>query len=66
MKVSELIKLLEPYNEYDVRTFLELEVAEEEIQKRMYKYPHYLYEIELYLADVGHSDKEILLEAKIK
>lgn len=40
MKVSELIKQLEPYKDFDIEASVHLEIMEEELQKRTYKYPY--------------------------
>lgn len=61
MKVLELIKQLEPYKDFDLEVSVHLEVAEEELQKRMYKYPHDNYKAELSIDDIGYSDQVVLL-----
>ena len=66
MKVSELINKLEPYKGFELEAILHLEVAEEELQKRTYKYPVDNFEVELSIDDVGYSDKILQIGVEIK
>ena len=65
MKVSELIEKLEPYKDFDLEASLHLEVAEEELQKRIYKYPIDDFDVKLNVEDVGYSDKKVLIGVEI-
>lgn len=55
-KVSELISELEPYKDFDVEVVVHLRVAEEELQKRTYKYPYDNYKADISVDDVSHSE----------
>lgn len=66
MKVSELINQLEPYKDFDIETRVHLDVMEEELQKRTYKYPHDTYNAKLSVDDIGHSDKVVLIGVEIE
>lgn len=61
MKVEELIKQLEPYKEFELLPILHLEVTEEELMKRKYKYPYDNFTAKLEIDDIGHSDKIVAL-----
>lgn len=65
MKVSELIKLLEPYRDFDIEARVHLEVMEEELQKRSYKYPHDTYNAVLNVDDIAYSDKVVEIGVEI-
>lgn len=65
MKVIDLIKQLEPYKDFGIEARVHLEVMEEELQKRTYKYPHDTYNAELSIDDIGHSDKVVLIGVEI-
>lgn len=49
-----------PKSELDKR-----EVAEEELQKRLYKYLYDNYKVELDIDDIGHSDKIVCIGINI-
>lgn len=66
MKVNELIKQLEPYKDFEIEARVNLEVMEEELQKRTYKYPHDTYNAKLNVDDIGHSDKIVLIGVEIE
>ncbi len=61
MKVKELIEKLKDYEDFDLDITVHLEVMEEELQKRMYKYPYDNYKAELDIDDIGHSDKIVCI-----
>lgn len=65
MKVIDFIKKLEPYKDFDIEARVHLEVMEEELQKRTYKFPHDTYSAELNIDDIGHSDKVVLIGVDI-
>lgn len=65
MKVKELIDKLKPYEDFDLEVTVHLEVMEEELQKRMYKYPHDNYKAELDIDDIGHSDNVVCIGVEI-
>lgn len=65
MKVKQLIEQLKGYEEFEIKTRVRLEVMEEELQKRIYGYPHDLYCAEFIIDDIGYSDKEILIGIEI-
>lgn len=65
MKAKELIDKLKPYEDFDLDITVHLEVAEEELQKRIYKYPHDNYKAELSIDDVGYSDKIVRIGVEI-
>ena len=46
MKAKELIEKLKDYADFDLEVTVHLEVMEEELQKRMYKYPYDNYRAE--------------------
>lgn len=61
MKVKELIEKLKDYEDFDLDITVHLEVMEEELQKRMYKYPYDNYKAELDIDDIGYSDKIVCI-----
>lgn len=61
MKVKELINKLKDYEDFDLEVTVHLEVMEEELQKRMYKYPHDNYKAELGIDDIGYSDNIVCI-----
>ena len=65
MKVKELIERLKLYGDFDLDVTVHLEVMEEELQKRMYKYPHDNYKAKLEIDDIGHSDKVVCVGVEI-
>lgn len=65
MKAKELIDKLKPYGDFDLDIIVHLEVIEEELQKRMYKYPHDNYKAELTIDDIGHSDNVVCIGVEI-
>lgn len=65
MKVSEFIKQLEPYKDFDIEIRVYLEVMEEELQKRTYKFPHDTYNAQFSIDDIGHSDKVVQIGVEI-
>ena len=65
MKVIDLIKQLEPYKDFDIEARVHLEVMEEELQKRTYKFPHDTYNAELSIDDIGYSDNIVLIGVQI-
>ncbi len=66
LKVSKFIEKLKPYSDFELKATVHLEVMEEELQKRIYGYPHDNYEIELDIDDVGYSDNILLIGASVK
>lgn len=65
MKVKELIEKLKDYEDFDLDITVHLEVMEEELQKRMYKYPYDNYKAELDIDDIGYSDKIVCIGVEI-
>lgn len=65
MKVSELIKQLESYKDFDIEASVHLEIMEEELQKRTYKFPYDTYKAELKVDDIGLSDRVVLIGVDI-
>ncbi|MFG6378336.1 MAG: hypothetical protein K1W19_08490 [Lachnospiraceae bacterium] len=65
MKVKELIEQLKPYEDFEIDVAVHLEVMEEELQNRIYKYPHDNYKAELSIDDVGHTDKVVCVGVEI-
>lgn len=65
MKASELIEKLKPYEDFDLQVTVHLEVMEEELQKRIYKYPHDNYKAELSIDDIGYSDNVVCIGVEI-
>ena len=61
MKVNDLIKQLEPYKDMELVPTLHLEVKEEVLDKRIYKYPYDNFDAEVEIDDVSYSDKVVLL-----
>ncbi len=61
MKAAELTRQLETYKDFDIEARVHLEVMEEELQKRTYKFPHDTYNAKLRVDDIGYSDKVILI-----
>lgn len=61
MKVSDLIKQLEPYKDMELVPVLHLDVKDEVIDKRIYKLPHDNFNAEIGIDDVGYSDNVVLL-----
>ena len=65
MKAQELIDKLKPYADFDLEITVHLEVMEEELQKRLYKYPHGNYKAELDIDDIGYSDNVVCIGIEI-
>lgn len=65
MKVQKLIDKLKDYADFDLEVTLHLEVMEEELQKRLYQYPYDNYKVELYIDDIGYSDKVVCMGVEI-
>lgn len=65
MKVKELIEKLKLYEDFDLDVTVHLEVMEQELQKRTYKYPHDNYKAELNIDDIGHSDNVVCIGVEI-
>lgn len=65
MKAKELIDKLKPYEDFNLDVIVHLEVAEEELQKRIYKYPHDNYKAELSIDDIGYSDNVVCIGVEI-
>ena len=61
MKVKDLIKQLEPYRDMELVPRLHLDVKEEVLDKRDYKFPHDSFDVEIEIDDVGYSDNVVLL-----
>lgn len=61
MKVSDLIKQLEPYKDFELKPTIHLDVKEEVLNKRIYPYPFDDYEAEICIDDVGYSDNVVLV-----
>lgn len=61
MTVGDLIKQLEPYKDMNLVPRIHLEVKEEVLDKRLYKYPYDSFDAEIEIDDVGHSDNVVLL-----
>lgn len=66
MTVDDLIKQLQPYKGYDLETTIHLEVKEEILDKRNYKYPYDNFKANIEIDDVGHSDNIVLLGVTLK
>lgn len=66
MLVADLIKQLEPYKDFTIDSRLHLEVREEILDKRMYKFPHDNYDVELSIDDIGYSDKVVCIGVTFK
>lgn len=64
MKVNDLIKILEPYKDFDLEPRLKLEVAEDVLDKREYKFPTDYFDVKIQIDDIGYSDKVVLLGIK--
>lgn len=65
MKAQELIDKLKPYADFDLDIIVHLEVMEEELRKRIYKYPYDNYKAELNIDDIGHSDGDVCIGIEI-
>lgn len=65
MRLQELIDKLKPYAGFDLDITVHLEVMEEELQKRIYKYPYDNYKAELNIDDIGHSDGVVCIGIEI-
>ncbi len=65
MKAKELIEKLKDYADFDLEVTVHLEVMEEELQKRMYKYPYDNYRAELSIDDIGHSDNVVKIGVEV-
>lgn len=65
MKVQEWIDSLKPYSDFELIATVHLEVAGEELQKRLYRYPYDDYRAELRIGDIGHSDKVVHVDVEI-
>lgn len=65
MKVNELIDKLKPYEDFDLNIVVHLEVTEEELQKRMYRYPYDNYKAGLSIDDIGYSGNVVCIGVEI-
>lgn len=65
MKVRKSIEKLKGYEDIDLEVTLHLKVMEEELQKRMYKYPHDNYKAGLSIDDIGYSDNVVCVGVEI-
>lgn len=65
MKVKDLIGKLKFYEDFDLDITVHLEVMEEELQKRTYKYPYDNYKAEIDIDDIGYSDNVVCIGVKI-
>lgn len=61
MKVNDFIKKLEPYKDMELVPKLHLDVKEEVLDKRSYKFPHDNFNAEIEIDDIGYSDNVLLL-----
>lgn len=61
MKVSDFIKKLEPYKDFELEPILHLDVEESVLDKRNYKYPHDNFNVDMQIDDIGYSDNVLLL-----
>lgn len=61
MKVSDLIKKLEPYKDFELNFTIHLDVKEEVLDKRLYPYPQDNYDAEICIDDIGYSDNVVLI-----
>lgn len=61
MKVNDFIKKLEPYKEMELVPRLHLDVKEEVLDKRNYKFSHDNFNAEIEIDDIGYSDNVLLL-----
>lgn len=61
LMVSDLISLLEPYKGFELQTIMHLEVKEEVLSKRDYKFPHDNFQCIIDLDDVSYSDNTVVL-----
>lgn len=61
MKVYDLIERLEPYKDMELVPRLHLDVKEEVLNKRSYKFPHDNFDAEIEIDDIGYSDNVLLL-----
>lgn len=61
MKVNDFIKKLEPYKDMELVPKLHLDVKEEVLDKRSYKFSHDNFNAEIEIDDIGYSDNVLLL-----
>ena len=61
MRVGDFIKKLEPYKDMELVPKLHLDVKEEVLNKRNYKFPHDNFDAEIKIDDIGYSDNVLLL-----
>lgn len=61
MKVENLINQLEPYKGMELVSKLHLEIKEDVLDKRSYKFPHDSFDVAIEIDDVGYSDNVVLL-----
>lgn len=61
MTVDDFIKKLEPYKDMELVPRLHLDVKEEVLDKRNYKFPHDNFDAEIEIDDIGYSDNVLIL-----
>ena len=60
-----LVKKINYYEDFDLNIVVHLEVTEEELQKRMYRYPYDNYKAELSIDDIGYSGNVVFIGVEI-
>lgn len=65
MKVSELIKQLEPYKDFDISARVNRQLSNEEQQNNAYGYPIDFYDAKLSIGDIAYSDKKVIIDIEV-
>lgn len=66
MKVSELIRRLKGYEDFDIELTVHRLMSDEELKGSIYPCPYENIETDLEIDDIAHSDKIIALGCTIK
>ena len=65
MKAKELIKMLEGFEDFDIKLTVHRRLSDEVLKHLTYSYPYEIIETELELDDIGYSDNVVCLGCEI-
>lgn len=65
MKVKELIKMLEGYEDFDIELTVHRRLSDEVLKRLTYPFPYENIDTELELDDIGYSNNVVCLGCKI-
>lgn len=66
MKVSDLIEQLAPYTDFEINPVLRLDVEDDVLDKRSYKFPHDNFGAKIEVGDASYSDNVLLLDITLE